>query len=413
MASDLSNAVRDLAREDFTEHFGHPEHTLPPDEHWARVRQAGTTLWLDTGDIDEATKLLTAEFSALTTNNTLLNAEIQKGIYDGFVGHAATQIRRAKPGISPEELALEISFVLNAKHGLRLVSLFDTRVSVELHTALANDVEASIHYGRRYYAICPERFIVKIPFTAAGLLSARQLVQDGIPINFTLGFSARQNYVIALFTNPNWVNVFMGRLNAFVADSKLGSGENVGEKATLATQRALLQLRATGRSQSHLIGASMRGGAQVATLAGLDVFTMPPKVAAGYRQSPSANLSSQVGTDPPVAFDRDGFGADTLWEIPEAFKACVERLLEKDVAALTPHAIVEHFAASGFPDFLPAWPAEEIAMIGKDGKIPVYETWKQKLAGGQIGLDALMNMSALQSFVTDQAAPDNRVMSLL
>jgi hypothetical protein len=137
-------------------------------------------------------------------------------------------------------------------------------------------------------------------------------------------FSARHNFVAALLTKPKFCNVFMGRLNSFVADSKFGSGDNVGEKATLATQRELLALRKAGRSETNLIGASVRTGAQIGDLAGVDVKTAT-----------------------------------------------------------------------------------------KDGKIPVYATWKNRLASGQIGLDALMNLSARQSFVTDQTALDDRIRSMV
>jgi transaldolase len=58
-----------------------------------------TRLWLDTGDIDEAKKLWCSEFEALTTNNTLLNKEIQKGIYDGLVHEVTDVIRKAAPDI--------------------------------------------------------------------------------------------------------------------------------------------------------------------------------------------------------------------------------------------------------------------------------------------------------------------------
>lgn len=414
MPQAIRDAARALAREGFAPHFGSPEVALSPDATWQAVRATGTVLWLDTGDEAEIRKLFTAEFSAVTTNNTLLNAEIQKGIYDAFVPHAARVLREADPKITQQQLLLEIAFVLNAKHALRLVSLFDARVSVELHTDLAHDVASSIAYGRRYYEICPERFIIKIPFTPAGLLSARQLVLDGIPVNFTLGFSARQNHLIALFTNPNWVNVFMGRLNAFVADNKLGTGDNVGEKATLATQRALDALRAAGRSQSHLIGASMRAGAQVATLAGLDVFTMPPKVAAAYHAAPVAQLRDETANDPAVAFSsEDDFGADTLWEISDEFRACVESLLQRDPETLGPEEIIEHFDVAGLGGFFPRWTDAELRAVRTEGKIPRLATWQARLADGGVDLDALLNMAALQSFVGDQAALDQRVASFL
>src|SRR5439155_10000355 len=129
---------------------------------------------------------------------------------DNLVAEAAAVVRGAAPGISPKDLILEIAFILNAHHGLRLVERFDAMVSVELHTDLAGDVERTVAYGKRYIAICPERFYVKVPLTPAGLLSARQLIAAGVPINFTLGFSARQNYLAALLTKPTFVNVFLG-----------------------------------------------------------------------------------------------------------------------------------------------------------------------------------------------------------
>ena len=55
------------------------------DPFWGSLRNTGTELWLDTGDMEEAEANWTAEMSALTTNNTLLNNEIQKGIYDVFI----------------------------------------------------------------------------------------------------------------------------------------------------------------------------------------------------------------------------------------------------------------------------------------------------------------------------------------
>ncbi len=409
----ISDNVHALVLEEFEQAKGASKATVQPDPEWQKVKDAGTTLWLDTGDLEEASQLFTAEFEALTTNNTLLNKEVQKGLYDGLVARAAKSIREAAPSISEEELVLEIAFVLNAVHGLKLVHYFDAHVSVELHTDLAHDVERSVAYGKRYHAICPERFIVKVPLTAAGYLSARKLRQEGIRINFTLEFGARQNYVAALVTKPNYVNVFMGRNNAFVADNGLGSGENVGEKATLATQQALLELRGAGRSETQLIGASMRTGAQVGTLAGLDVFTMPTGVARQYRQQPLEQVTSRIHDQLDVPLNDgvslDDFAGATLWEITDAFKAAVDTLLAKDLDAMTAEELQEHFHASGCGGLLPKWSAEDIAAAAAGGKIPKLETWQNRLKSGEIGLDALMNLAALQSFVTDQKALDDRI----
>lgn len=416
-ATDIADKVHALVRKGFTHEFGKPAHTMAPDAEWQKVRATGTQLWLDTGDMDEAAKLITAEFSALTTNNTLLNKEIQKGQYDAFVVEVAEALREAAPDIDDQTLMLEVAFVLNATHGLKLVEQFDTKVSVELHTDLSHDVDASVRYGLRYFAICPERFIVKVPLTPAGYLAARRLRREGVPINFTLGFSARHNHLAALLTQPDYCNIFMGRLNAYVADHDLGPGDNVGEKVTLACQRDLLALRAAGRSTTHLIGASMRTGDQVATLAGLDVFTMPTGVAAGYRENPVATVSSRVEDDPDVPLHEGvtvaDFGGEDLWTVSPEFRTATERLLQLDLDALTPAALQDHYAEAGIPGFLPHWTDAEVATITADGKIPVHATWKDRLVSGSLGMDALMNAAALYSFVTDQAALDDRVRGLI
>jgi transaldolase len=312
---------------------------------------------------------------------------------------------------------LEIAFILNAHHALRLVDKFDAFVSVELHTDLSNDVERTVAYGKRYFAICPERFYVKVPLTPAGYLSARKLAQAGIPLNFTLGFSARHNYVAALLTKPDYVNVFLGRLNSVVADNKLGDGRNVGEKATLATQRELLNLRKAARTRTKLIAASIRSGAQIGDLAGVDVFTMPTKAAAEYHANPRTQVTSQVAKDPVVPLASGvalaQFGGETLWNVPPPFQAAVEDLLRKNLDALTPDDLQSHFEKAGLGGFLPRWSATDIRTATKDGKIPVYATWKDRLGSGKVGLDALMNLSALYSFATDQKALDDRIRSLL
>ena len=74
---------------------------------------------------------------------------------------------------------------------------------------------------------------IKIPLTPEGYLAVRILRKEGMPINFTLGFSARQNYLAARLSNPNYVNVFLGRLNQVVIENSVGGGELVGEKVTL------------------------------------------------------------------------------------------------------------------------------------------------------------------------------------
>ena len=89
---------------------------------------------------------------------------------------------------------------------------------------MSRNIGRTLDYARRYYRVCPEYFIVKIPLTPEGYLSVRTLRKEGMPINFTLGFSARQNYLAARLSNPEFVNVFLGRLNQVVSENSVGGG---------------------------------------------------------------------------------------------------------------------------------------------------------------------------------------------
>ncbi|MHC4645203.1 MAG: transaldolase family protein [Planctomycetota bacterium] len=416
--SDLAREVHEFVRSGFTEFFGRLKGSFKSERPWQRLREIGSELWLDTGSIEDAHELWTQEFSALTTNNTLLNREVQTGRYDTLI-HEASQMLSSYPQLSEQEQMLEIAFILNARHGLRLVETFDAYVSVEEHTALADDVERAIEYARRYYAICPERFIVKIPFTPAGLLATRRVSAEGIAVNHTLGFSARQNYVIARIGRPAFVNVFLGRLNSFVVDNKLGDGSYVGETATLASQATITDLRRRNLTAARQIGASFRAGAQVRDLAGIDVMTMPPKVASEFL---SMGMSPDQITDKTAAqyspglnedVDHEAIRLDTLWDIDKELVACLDALEKEDIGSFTPTALIDFFAEHGCADVLVRWSESQIETSTAEGKIPQLENWRERLAERSIGLDSLMNLAGLRSFATDQKAMDDRVRQVL
>ena len=257
---------------ELAQHIQNPPARVPApasDAALAKLRQLGTQLWLDTGNLDEASKLWRQEMSALTTNNTLANQVVQTGMMDEDIQEAARRIRDVEPGISLDDMVLDIVFVVNCHIAQRLVHAFDALVSVELHPGIGYDIEKTVRYAQRYYAVNPDRFIVKIPMTPEGFCAVARVRQEGIPINYTLGFSARQNYLAALLSKPNYCNVFLGRLNAVVADNKLGDGKFVGEKTTLASQKAVRELReAHDDIPTHQIAASMRNAEQMVVAGG-------------------------------------------------------------------------------------------------------------------------------------------------
>ncbi|MCB9892018.1 MAG: transaldolase [Planctomycetes bacterium] len=412
--SALAETLRGLCLQGFRGASAAPKAKSQP--AWHPIKERGTTLWLDTGDIGAAERLWCEEFDALTTNNTLLNKEVQKGIYDEFVPVAAKEIRGVEAGISDHDLVLELAFCLNARHGLELVQTFGAHVSVELHTDLAHDIEASVAYGRRYAAICPDKFIVKVPLTASGIIAARRLADDGIPVNFTLGFSARQNLLVALLAKPEWCNVFMGRINAFLADNGYGSGENAGERATQASQHVCTEMRKAGRSPTKQIGASMRSFAQVPALAGLDVYTMPVAVAEGWLQNASdvgAGLDQDFAVEWAPGVDAEGDGLDVFWDVSDYDQRAIEAAASLDVANLDATSLRAILAEHGAPSFFPELDANDEERVKSDGKIPVKDAWLTGVREGRLAWDTMLTLAGLASFSVDQAALDARIRAQL
>ena len=414
--SPFARRIAAFLRKDFRPRYGDREAVTDSNAIWEKVSALRSELWLDSGDAEAVSDIWTREFSALTTNNTLLNREIQKGTYDGFVQEAAALLAEG-PDLDERERMLELAFMLNARHGLSLVERFDAYVSVEEHTDLAHDMAGALAYARRFHAVCPERFIVKMPFTPAGLLATRQAGADGIAVNLTLGFSARQNYVAAAIARPSFVNVFLGRLNSFVADNGLGDGAYVGEKATLASQAAVRELRSEKNLRTRQIAASLRDGGQVRDLAGVDVLTMPPKVARGFlelglRAEDVEDRTPEV-YEPGINQAAREIGVSSLWNLDDPLRQCVAALQEEDLDAFSPSALQAFLSGHGFEDLLPDWTDEQVALSRGEGKIPQIVNWSERLAERRIGVDSLMTLAGLNSFTADQAEMDDRVESLL
>lgn len=403
--ADLNTKVSDFLWKNMSE----KPFTGKKDPFWKSLIEAGTELWLDTGDIEEAEANWTAEMSALTTNNTLLNNEIQKGIYDVFIYEAKSLVRE----LPEEERVKEIAFILNAKHGLRLARKFGTMVSVELHTDTAHDIKAIEKYGRRFHDICPEQFIIKVPYTAEGIIGARRLKDSGVRINFTLGFSARQNVLVTTLARPDYANVFLGRIGAFIADNKLGNGTGAGEMAVIASQNWITGISAKNPWQTKLIAASLRNYAQLELLAGTDVFTMPPKVAAAGRKALKGKFTSRMHENYEVNLTDLAKDAriDKFWDVDDKVLALAEKLSAKVPASASELVGIAHEEGCG--DMFPSLSKDEKMHIASDGKIPVFSRWAGKIKEGKIAPDTLLNLAGLASFTADQKMLDDRIRGII
>jgi transaldolase len=405
MEKELRSAIRDFILSGISE--------SPLESHsdpfWQNLKKTGTELWLDTGDIDEASKIWTREMTALTTNNTLLNAEIQKGIYDDLILRA----REILKNLPLKSQVIEIAFILNAHHGMRLARKFGAFVSVELHTDTANDLDAIIKYGRRYAEINPDQFIVKVPYTATGLLGARSLHELGVRVNFTLEFSARQNLFATAIAQPDYVNVFLGRIGAYCKDNGLGSGDGVGEKTVISSQGWVKKMAQQYGLSTKLIAASLRNASQLESLAGTNVFTMPVKVAKDGRSTLEGNFVSKLRENyaPDLNSKAEGIFMEKCWDVSEK-----ELLLVRDLVDELPccgEILVDHARKAGCGDMFPELSKADLDQIASDGKIPNHEHWADRIRKGEIAVDTLLNLAGLASFTHDQAQLDQHIETII
>jgi transaldolase len=137
--------------------------------------------------------------------------------------------------------------------------------------------------------------------------------------------------IIASVARPDYVNVFLGRIGAFIMNNKLGDGSGAGEKAVISSQNWITGLSAQNPWQTKLIAASLRSYNQLELLAGTDVFTMPPKVAAAGRKELSGKFSARTHENYEVNLYSSSADAhiEKFWEVDDKVLSLAERLAGK------------------------------------------------------------------------------------
>lgn len=143
------------------------------------------------------------------------------------------------------------------------------------------------------------------------------------------------------------------------------------------------------------------------SLAGVDVFTIPPKaVEEFYKQGYQPDdITSRLDEkyDVHLSDTTDKSSVEVLWTIDDNFKRFAQELANRGGATLTGDDLREadrDFNTKLFSNFTP----DEQTAIREKGKIPDTARWQ-----GRASLDDLMTESALQSFIVDQGAFDSRI----
>jgi transaldolase len=285
--------------------------------------------------------------------------------------------------------------------------------SLQLHTALFNDPGEAKQVGRCLRGMVRSAW-VKVAFTPQYphcFLVARDLEREGIPVNFTSTFSARQAVTAALLSNVSRTNIFLGRLNQGLQAELLG--EHVGLKA----QRAIETLRQRNTAKTQLILASLRHWQTFIRTAGCDVYTAPVGVIRDFlKQSefPPEDIHSnlfksyedRLGINPMVGRKLGAAAIAKLYEVePEFIEFLNEYRQTVEYRNLQDgDRLFERFAEAGFGDLFHFPSAAEWVEIRRD-KLPDLEAPTTQ----RLSLDTLYSLTAGADFEKHQAAMDREI----
>jgi transaldolase len=212
---------------------------------------------------------------------------------------------------------------------------------------------------------------------------------------------------------PDYLNVFLGRVGAFMMNNKLGDGSGAGEMAVISSQNWVTAFSAQNVWQTKLIAASLRHYNQLELLAGTDVFTIPPKVASEGRKSLRGKFSIRTHENYDVSLFPSAKDAriEKFWEVDDKVLSLAQRLNQK--MPVTGPELIHIAQEEGCEDMFPSLSKEEKTRIASDGKIPVFSNWQKKIADGKIAPDTLLTLAGLASFTADQAMLDQRILNII
>jgi transaldolase len=196
-------------------------------------------------------------------------------------------------------------------------------------------------------------------------------------------------------------------------DNKLGDGSGAGEMAVISAQNWVTGLSAKNPWQTKLIAASLRNYNQLELLAGADVYTIPPKVAAAGRKALPGKFASRMHENYEVSMYASSIDAhiEKFWTVDNSVLNLAERLASK--VPQTGAELIRIAHEEGCEDMFPSLTKEEKSFIASDGKIPVYSRWEKKIKEGKIAPDTLLTLAGLASFTSDQKMLDDRILGII
>jgi transaldolase len=144
-----------------------------------------------------------------------------------------------------------------------IVSMVDGPISAEV---VAIDTDGMVREGETLAALNPDKIVIKLPLTEAGLKATRILAQKGLKTNVTLVFSPVQA-LLAAKAGASYVSPFVGRLDDVGHDGMeiVDQIRTIFDNYGYATEIIV----ASVRSPQHVLKAG---------LIGADICTIPYSV---------------------------------------------------------------------------------------------------------------------------------------
>ena len=395
------------------------------------LKESGTQhIYTDTADRAELDDLLTVEetetslnvieeIDGNTTNQVLVARVLDRYLGEGEDADIVDWVKvmqTAAPDLSLSEAIALIYTVINGQLGRNLKTYYGTgkdwEISLELHTNLAPNIEDSKRIGRHLVRMLPGSF-VKVactPHHPHAFLIARDLEREGIPVNFTTTFSARQVAAAAILSNVTRTNIFMGRLNQGL------ESELLGEQVDLVAQRTLNQLRDELNVKTQLIVASIRSWKTMVYAAGCDVFTVPYPALKDFlnqtevsadeiRNRVNDDYSGNLGTSQNVLDKIGKTRLESLYTVEPEFIVFLKEVRNgSDFDDLDGHGLYQKFAGAGYDDMFYS-PTEDDWHELKKNKLPDLDS----PLTAKLALDTLYSLLAFADFTKFQDEMDERI----
>lgn len=382
-----------------------------------QLAAAGTRhLYVDSGDVDAIDALLSETgptgLDGNTVNQPLLGKELA-GLLDEPLLDELERERNDAPR-TPAAIwshgRLCAALGRRLRERLRRAPHWD--LSLQVHMATVSRRRRMIEAGRALAAELPG-VLVKIPFHPAHpqtLLAARDLAREGIGVNVTSTFSARQVVAVALLTGAARTNVFLGRLNSGLSATLLG-------EATAARAQAHLgRLRSLPDVPTELICASLHEWTALVELAGCDAFTAGPRVLRALAHELGENprelgcdadaLAGRVEVDPAA---RALAGPERIAQLTRVDEEWIDFLVDyrqsREYASLHDGDLLRRRLEEGGLGDLFHWPTEEEDRVLRGEKLPDLEN----PATAGIALDTLFSLHANADFAAHQVEIDAEV----